>query len=183
MNETPLPSIKQLIESRNAINAGAKQIAQVSRKLLVNASKYGLAIIVARAKPSTNPNDPNGDVKRWISLDFKAEDSIEYSLTASVYFGNKGTIYTLKSEDTKCRGPYPLFRWTYADGGKVSDYVRSLARWPAPKIRKTTKPNMQLIGALYVENATYNASCRVATHILDKMADLTKAAIDGHDTK
>ena len=97
MNETPLPSIKQLIESRNAINAGAKQIAQVSRKLLVNASKYGLAIIVARAKPSTNPNDPNGDVKRWISLDFKAEDSIEYSLTASVYFGNKGTIYTLKS--------------------------------------------------------------------------------------
>ena len=183
MNESSLPSIKQLIEKRNAINAGAKQIAQVSRKLLVNASKYGLAMIVARAKPSTNPNDPNGDVKRWISLDFKAEDNIKYSLTASVYFGNKGTVYTLKSEDTKCRGPYPLFRWTYADGRKVSSYVQSLARWPAPKIRKTTKPNDQLIGALFVENATYDASCRVATHILGKLADLTLAAVSRHDTK
>lgn len=181
--ETPLPSIKQLIESRNAINAGAKQIAQVSRKLLIAASRYGLAIIVARPKPSTNPNEPSGDVKRWIGLDFKAENNIKYSLTASVYFGNKGTVYTLKSEDTKRGGPYPLFQWTYVDGGKASSNVRSLARWPAPKVRKTTKPNMPLIGALYVENATYNASCRVATHILDKMADLTKAAINGHDTK
>jgi hypothetical protein len=170
-----------LTESRNAINAGAKQIVQVSRKLLIAASRYGLAIIVARVKPA--PNQPCGDVKRWISLDFKAENNIKYSLTASVYFGNKGTVYTLKSEDTKRGGPYPLFQWTYADGGKASSNVRSLARWPAPKVRKTTKPNMPLIGALYVENATYNASCRVATHILDKMADLTKAAINGHDTK